>query len=182
MKKVLFVIATLALCMSANAKYWFSGSVGFGSQSAYNSDNKEKIQYICPEFGMAIEDALEVGVGLNILNPTSFAGQQKFSFGFAPFIRYTFLNDNNFHMFVQGGFEYEIVAPSGYNYWNMAINIQPGIRYDLAEQWSIVAKFEGISFNHSSVPEIAYPGINNQNYFGVGFDFSALSFGLVYEF
>ena len=182
MKKVLFVIAALALCMTANAKYWFSGSLGFNSQSVYGTDNKEKVQYFCPEWGMSIEDALEIGVGLNIINPTSLSGQQKFSFGFAPFIRYTFLNDNNFHMFVQGGFEYEVVSPSGYNYWNLGFNIQPGIRYDLASQWSIVAKFEGISFKHSSEPEIAYSGAQKKNYFGMGADFSALSIGLVYEF
>ena len=182
MKKVLFVIATLALCMSANAKYWFSGSLGFNSQSVYGTDNKEKTQYFCPEFGMAIEDALEVGVGLNIVNPTALSGQQKFSFGFAPFLRYTFLNEGSFHMFVQGSFEYEVVSPSGYNYWNLGLYIQPGIRFDLSDQWSIVSKFEGLKYVHTSQAELAYPGPQKQNYFGLGADFSALSFGLVYEF
>ena len=182
MKKVLFVMAALALCMTANAKYWFSGSLGFNSQSAYDTDNKQKVQYFCPEFGMAIEDYLEIGAGLNVKNPTDFSGQQKFSFGFAPFIRYTFLNDGNFHLFVQGGFEYEIVSPSGFNYWNFGFNIQPGFRFDLADQWSIVAKFEGLNYKHTSEPEITYPGAQKKNYFGLGADFSALSLGLTYEF
>ena len=182
MKKALFIIAALASCMTVSAKYWFGGSLGFNSQTAYNTDNKQKVQYFCPEFGMAIEDALEIGVDLNIKNPISFTGQQKFSFGFAPFLRYTFLNDNNFHMFVQGGFEYEVVSPSGFNYWNFGVNIQPGIRYDLADQWSVVAKFEGLCYKHTSEPEIPYPGNKLNNYFGLGADFSALSFGLIYEF
>ena len=182
MKKVLFVIATLALCMSANAKHWFSGAISFDNASLYTTDDKAKTLKFCPAFGMAIEDNLELGIDLSIKNPTAFSGQQKFSFGFAPFLRYTFLNDNNFHMFVQGGFEYEVVSPSGFNYWNFGVNIQPGIRYDLADQWSVVAKFEGFSFKHTSEPELAYPGNQLKNYFGLGADFSALSFGLIYEF
>ena len=42
MKKVLFAIAALALCMTANAKYWFSGSIGFDNLSLYTTTDKAK--------------------------------------------------------------------------------------------------------------------------------------------
>ena len=105
MKKVLFVIATLALCMSANAKYWFSGSIGFDNASLYTTTDKAKTLDFSPSFGMALENNIELGIGLGIVDNHYYRAdnsvQQAFSFKFAPFIRWTFIQDGNFDMFVQ---------------------------------------------------------------------------------
>lgn len=181
MKKALFFIAALALCMSANAKYWFGGTVGFGTQSYYDIEKNDRVLSFSPSFGMAIEDALELGVDLTIADPVK-NGQQEFQFAFAPFLRYTFLTEGNFNMFVQGGFEYGVVSPSGYNYWHLAFNVQPGIRYMMSDHWSVVAKFDGLYYKHFSRPEQMYANRSYQNAGGFVIDFSALKFGLVYEF
>ena len=186
MKKVLFAIAALALCMNVNAKYWFSGSVGFDNASLYTTDQKAKTLDFSPAFGMNIENNLELGVGLGILDNHYYRAdnsvQQAFSFSFAPFIRYTFLTDGNFNMFVQGGFEYKVISPSGFNFWELAFKVEPGIRYWLSDQWSIVASCKGFYFSHMSEPEVAgYPAELYKNKLGFGIN-TAMNFGLVYEF
>ena len=72
MKKVLFVIATLALSMTASAKYWFGGTIGYDNTSFYGTDKKQGALVIAPSVGMAIEDYLELGVDVSIANYTNF--------------------------------------------------------------------------------------------------------------
>lgn len=186
MKKVLFVIATLALCMSANAKYWFSGSIGFDNLSLYNTEEKAKTLDFSPSFGMALENNIEVGIGLGIVDnhyytsPTNV--QQAFSFKFAPFIRWTFIEDGNFDMFVQGGFGYKVTSPSGFNFWELSLNVSPGIRYHFSDSWSIQALCRGFEFSHMSEPEVpGYPAELYKNKLGLNIN-TAMEFGLVYEF
>ena len=188
MKKVLFAIAALALCMTANAKYWFSGSIGFDNASLYTTDDKAKTLDFSPAFGMAIEDNLELGIALGIVDDHYYVGanksivQQEFSFSFAPFIRYTFLTEGNFNMFVEGGFDYTIVSPSGYNFWSIAFKVEPGIRYMMSDHFSAFAKCNGLSFIHMGEPEVGgYPGETFKNKFGIGIN-TALKLGLIYEF
>ena len=185
MKKALFVIAALALSMTASAKYWFSGSLDFDSKSFYNTDTKKGTMVIAPSFGMAIEDYLELGVDLNITNyKNPYVGKEKqFWFSFAPFLRYTFLTEGNFNMFVQGGIEYGIISPEGNKSWHFKFQVQPGIRYMMSDHWSAVAVFNGFYFTHCNDAEdktgIPY---NYKNNTGFDIDFSALKLGLVYEF
>ena len=187
MKKVLFAMAALALCMTANAKYWFSGSIGFDNLSLYTTDTKAKTLDFSPSFGMALENNIEVGVGLGIVDNHYYknnntAVQQAFSFEFAPFIRWTFLQENDFDLFVQGGFSYKVTSPSGYNFWELGLNVSPGIRYHFSDHWSIQAMCRGFEFSHMSEPELAgYPAELYKNKLGLNID-TAMEFGLVYEF
>lgn len=186
MKKALFVIAALALCMTANAKYWFSGSLGFNTESLYNTDTKATVLDFSPAWGMSIENNMEIGVKLGIYDDKYFTSptnvQQVFSFSFAPFLRYTFLTEGDFNLFVEGGFEYKVVSPSGFNFWLISFKVEPGIRYMMSDHWSAVAKCNGFAFTHMGEPEVGgYPGELYKNRVGLGID-TALSLGLVYEF
>ena len=185
MKKALFVIATLALCMSANAKYWFGGTVGFDNKSFYDTDKNRGSLVIAPSVGMAFEDNLELGLDLEIANYTNIAAykSKQFWLSFAPYLRYTFLTEGDFNLFVQGGVEYGIVSPEGNNAWHFTFQIQPGIRYMMSDHWSAVATLNGFYFTHCNDPEDAYNTPNTfKNNVGFGIDFSALKLGLVYEF
>ena len=187
MKKVLFAIAALALCMNVNAKYWFSGSLGFENLSLYTTDNKAKTLDFSPSFGMALENNIELGIGLGIVDNHYYRNnktevQQAFSFKFAPFIRWTFIEDGNFDMFVQGGFSYQVTSPSGFNFWELDLNVSPGIRYHLSDSWSIQAMCRGFEFAHMSEPERGgFGGELYKNKLGLNID-TAMEFGLVYEF
>lgn len=186
MKKVLFAIAALALCMNVNAKYWFSGSIGFDNLSLYTTDDKAKTLDFSPSWGMDLENNIELGIGLGIVDNHYYRAdksvQQAFSFKFAPFIRWTFIEDGNFDMFVQGGFGYKVTSPSGYNFWELSLNVSPGIRYHFSDSWSIQAMCRGFEFSHMSEPEIAgYPAELYKNKLGLNIN-TAMEFGLVYEF
>ena len=186
MKKALFVIVALASCMTVSAKYWFSGSIGASNSSLYTTDDKARYLDFSPAFGMAIEDEIELGVALGIIDncyyttPTNV--QQCFSFSFAPFIRYTFLTEGNFNLFVEGGFDYKVTSPSGFNFWELGLNIEPGVRYMMSDHWSVVAKCKGFGFKHMSEPEVGgFKGELYKNKLGFNID-TAMQFGLVYEF
>ena len=183
MKKALFVIAALALCMTANAKYWFSGTISYDNKSFYDSDKNKGALVIAPSIGMAIEDALELGVELNISDYKNiYAGQdQRFGFSFAPFLRYTFLTEGNFNMFVQGRFEYGVVSPSGNDLWFLSCKVQPGIRYMMSDHFSAVAVMDGFYFIHRNDPAMKV-GDDFKNNIGFGINCAALKLGLVYEF
>ena len=183
MKKVLFVIAALALSMTASAKYWFGGTLGYDNKSYYNNDKNKGALVIAPSVGMAIEDYLELGADINIANYTNLNANKakQFWFSFAPFLRYTFLTEGNFNMFVQGGVEYGIVSPEGNKAWHLTFQIQPGIRYMMSDHWSVVAKMDGFYFTHCNDPEDPIGG-DFKNNVGFGIDCSALKLGLIYEF
>lgn len=183
MKKALFVIAALALSMTASAKYWFSGTISYDNKSLYNNDNNKGALVIAPSVGMAFEDNLELGLDLNIANYSNYYKAKQFWLSFAPYLRYTFLHEGDFNMFVQGGVEYGIVSPEGNKAWHFTFQIQPGIRYMMSDHWSAVAVLNGFYFTHCNNPE---DPINTPNTFknNIGFDidFTALKLGLVYEF
>ncbi|MBR5706440.1 MAG: outer membrane beta-barrel protein [Bacteroidaceae bacterium] len=186
MKKVLFAIAALALCMNVNAKYWFSGSLGFENLSLYTTTDKAKTLDFSPSWGMALENNIEIGIGLGIVDNHYYKAdnsvQQCFSFKFAPFIRWTFLQEDNFDMFVQGGFAYKVTSPSGFNFWELGLNVSPGIRYHMSDHWSIQAMCRGFEFSHMSEPEQGgFQGDLYKNQLGLNIN-TAMEFGLVYEF
>jgi hypothetical protein len=53
----------------------------------------------------------------------------------------------------------------------------------MSDHFSVQAKFNGLAFTHMSNPEVGgYPGTTYKNNFGLNADFTALTFGLVYEF
>lgn len=182
MKKALFIIAAIATCMTANAKYWFGGTVSFESKSYYDMDDKAHTMEFCPSIGMAIEDNLELGLDLWLGDEKTKAGQKAFEFCFAPFLRYTFLTEGNFNMFVQGGIAYGIYSPSGFNYWYLTPFIEPGIRYMMSDHFSFVTTFSGLYYTHESRPDVIPSHETYKNRAGFGVDFSSLNIGLIYEF
>ena len=182
MKKALFIIAALASCMTVSAKYWFGGSIGFDTESYYYNDNKYHLFEFSPMVGMAIEDNLDLGLQFTVQDLKYSDGQKEFTFNFAPFLRYTFFNEGNFSMFVDGGFEYGICSPSGYNWWHVGAFASPGIKYAMSDHFRLEALFWGLYYEHQNNPDSQprYPTCKNNG--GLGFNFEDLQISLVYEF
>ena len=81
-----------------------------------------------------------------------------------------------------GGFGYKVTSPSGFNFWELSLNVSPGIRYHFSDSWSIQALCRGFEFSHMSEPEVAgYPAELYKNKLGLNIN-TAMEFGLVYEF
>ena len=180
MKKVLFAIAALATSLTASAQFWIGGSLNLQNQSYWNNDDALTSWGITPSVGYALDDALEVGLDFGIQGRSQ-GKADVLQLDIAPFARYTFFSDGDFSMFLQGNIAYEynktkVVAES--KSWRFGVSIQPGIKYALTDQFSLVAKLGGLYFNHYDPDS---PSTANQNGFGLTFS-TGVSFGLVYSF
>ena len=179
MKKFLFAIVALASCMTVSAKYWVGGCFAFDSKTQYDGAPKQTTAILAPSIGMEIEDNLEIGLDFKISELKNINNQsEKFSFAFAPFMRYTFLTQGDFSMFVQGGLEYGIVSPSGANLWHISLMLQPGIKYSVSDNFSLLAKMDGLYYSH----ENNAIGHEYKDNIGLGLHVADLWLGLVYEF
>ena len=200
MKKFLFAVAALATSLTASAQLWVSGSLGLGNQSTWNVKDTETTWNFSPSVGYALDDALEVGLSFGI-GGTSQGDDSSLNFSIAPFARYTFLSEGDFSMFIEGNVSY------GYNKdkkssskttvnpidgstttttvtnesknWSFGINLMPGIKYAMTDQFAIVAKFGALSFLHKDSES---PRFGDQNGFGINIDATKLEFALVYSF
>ena len=186
MKKILFLIAAVASCMTASAQFWVSGSVGVSNSSTYNNDDTRTNWNFSPAVGYALDDALEVGLELG-LSGSSYADDKSTDLSISPFIRYTFLSDGDFSMFLQGNLNLDhqkdkndigggtIVENKSTQY---GISIRPGIKYTLTDQFAVVATLGGLYFNHTKEPD---PSFGPKNNLGLNIN-TGLDFGLVYSF
>ena len=84
-------------------------------------------------------------------------------------------------MFLDGGFSYMIYSPSGYNYWELGLFANPGIRYDMSDHFAVAAKIRGLYFGHENRPD-SNPGATYKNSYGLSGNFTDLTFSLIYEF
>jgi long-subunit fatty acid transport protein len=182
MKKVLFAIAAMAACVSASAQLWVSGGVEYHgaaitNESTYGDDKAKTTWNFNPAIGYALDDALEVGLELN-LNGTSKDDKSTFDFKIAPFARYTFLSEGAFSMFLQGSIDF--YSYSGKNPeikgQRFGASIKPGIKYILTDNFAIAATFGDLSYRHTDKD-----GSSDQNRFNCSIG-SNLSFQLVYSF
>ena len=194
MKKFLFAVAALATCMSASAQLWVGGSLKFDNSKTWQNDNSTTSWNISPKIGYALDDALEVGLGFGIggssFKTNAETKRTSFDFSIAPFARYTFFTDGDFSMFVEGNVEYAYhksksepksgSSVEGKN-WSFGINIMPGIKYALTDQFALVATLGALSFNHYQPDKEVTPWGGTQNQFGLNLD-SVFSFGLYYSF
>lgn len=179
MKKVLFAIAAMAACVTANAQLWVSGSAGIWNQSTWNDDKTATSWSFYPSIGYALDDALEVGLELRLYGYGK-DDNSEFDFGIAPFARYTFLSEGNFSMFLQGNIEFSSYSEKNPDFKGKAfgLGIVPGVKYTLTDKFAIVSSFGSLYYYHNDRTEY---NDRNQNLFGCTI-FSDLEFGLVYTF
>lgn len=179
MKKVLFAIAAMAACMSANAQLWISGGASVSNDSEWNDDKSATQWNITPAIGYALDDALEVGLELN-LEGYKKDETSRFNFKISPFARYTFFTDGDFSMFLQGNIDFANYSQKSPDRKGQVfgVSIKPGVKYALTDNFAMVATVGKLYWTHEDRTEYYY---NDQNSFGVGVG-SNLSFSLVYSF
>ena len=180
MKKFLFVVAALATSMAASAQLWVSGGLSLTNGSNWNVEKSRTNWGINHSIGYALDDALEVGLDFGI-GGWSQDEASNFKFNVAPFVRYTFLSEGDFSMFVQGAVNYTYSKDKDADKadWTFGVNVRPGVKYAFTDNFAMVAKFGSLYFSHNH-PDGPSTG-KSQNSFGLNID-TNLEFALVYSF
>lgn len=180
--KKFFITAFIALtAMAANAESWIAGSVGIDITTPKGGDTETTIS-VAPEYGYSFNDKWAIGVAL-VDKVTFEADYDVNTVSIEPFARYTFAKTGIASFFVDGGVgfgceyaldnEGEMLDDTA---WNLSIGFKPGIKLDITENLSLVAKLGFFGYKHDANPDDAV------NYFGLKVDGDALSFGMHWNF
>lgn len=176
MKKLLFVIAALASCMSISAKFWVEGEVYYKNSSQYYVEDNTVQWGLVPTAGMSLNDKLSVGLGIGLEGYKQ--GDDDYTdIMINPFARYTLIESGDFSLFAQCGVGYSHTT-YGDGSWSLWLNIRPGIKYSFDDNFAVVAKMSCLYFSHDSNDGM----FTAKNNFDLDLDSSLFSFGLIYEF
>ena len=165
MKKLFFLVAFLAISMFASAQIYVGGGIGFNK----TDDNGEKTTTykIAPEVGYKLNDNWAFGL---VLEYSDF-DNDVCQYGIQPYARYTFYKNGAFSAFADGCFAYIKAENGGFDAKGWGIGIEPGIAYNLSDNFSIIAHFGNLG----------YTDIEETKSFGFELD-NELTFGLYYSF
>lgn len=149
MKKFFMIVAAaLLMTVSANAKMYVGGSLGFG-----NSFGPFRGQFI-PEVGFSIGDRDDLAAGAYM--KFGFASQ-TFDWNVNPYFRWTFVHVNDFGIFMEPsiGIGTTSVAKSTAFYFNILVT--PGVAYYINDNWALVGRMGNIGYERQGgVGEFAF--------------------------
>ena len=178
MKKIMMTLAAVAVAATMNAQMYIGGTVGYGSTVSKTSTiETTRNQFtIAPEWGMAIDDKLGVGVAFAYTtgsveskwigdgaDPAAVRTKPSSStVALRPYLRYQAFQVGKLNVFVDGGVNFAIskdkevgIDQNGKIYDNKAgmdlgLFVTPGIAYNVNDKWSIVAKLNDMfAFTYS---------------------------------
>jgi len=161
------VAAFAALSMNAQ-DYYVGGALGFQTQS-YDGDNLGNTIMFMPEVGMKVDDQWSIGVVVGYgntkrsKNATGTVDLNTSVFKIAPYARYTAFKFGAVNVFADGVFSLVSGNQESYNaitnsaddnkYTKWGIAIQPGIAYNISDNFSLVAKFGNLIGYENSKPD-----------------------------
>ena len=188
MKKILMTLATAFVAVSMNAQYYVGGTAGFTSNKDNSSfpsiERTTNTLTIAPEFGMALDDKMSVGIALSYesqsqedkwtgvgadpvakrLKPTTT------TIALRPYVRYQLLTVGKFNVFADGGINFSIDKTSEAGFkpgtadtydnkagMNLGLFVQPGVSFKINDQWTLVTKFDDmftLGYNKSQVADL----------------------------
>ena len=178
MKKILMTLATAFVAVSMNAQYYVGGTAGFTSiknnSTTPNIERTTNDLTIAPEFGMALDDKMSVGIALSYesqsqedkwtgvgadpvakrLKPTTT------TIALRPYVRYQLLTVGKCNVFADGGINFSIDKTSEAGFkpgttdtydnkagMNLGLFVAPGVSFKINDQWTLVTKFDDDMFN-----------------------------------
>jgi hypothetical protein len=214
MKKIVMTMVAACAALTMNAQMYVGGTVGFGSDKSKTAtvETTKNSLTIAPEFGMALDEKMGVGIELNFTNgstetkPISGATgtttkPSSTTFGIKPYVRYQVFSFGKANIFVDGGVNFAISKDKevGYDATGKAIDnkagmdlglfVQPGFAFNITDSWSIVAKLENMftfTYSKGQVADVAgapdAPTSINARLASGGFNTGNLRFGVYYNF
>ena len=204
MKKILMTLVAAMATVSMSAQYYVGGTLGFGSSKDKTNPAAELSTSsfrINPEIGMALDDKLGVGIVLDfqsntrktentVATPTTSVETTITRFALEPYARYQFLKFGKANIFIDGGLSFGITSQKDMKAgMDLALFAQPGVAFDINDQWSIVAKFTDmfwLGYSKQPIADVAgAPDAPSSFDFGAstgGFNLGGLNFGVYYKF
>ena len=214
MKKIVMTMVAACAALTMNAQMYVGGTVGFGSDKSKTAtvETTKNSLTIAPEFGMALDEKMGVGIELNFTNgstetkPISGATgtttkPSSTTFGIKPYVRYQVFSFGKANIFVDGGVNFAISKDKEVAYdatgkaidnkagMDLGLFVQPGFAFNITDSWSIVAKLENMftfTYSKGQVPDVAgapdAPTSINARLASGGFNTGNLRFGVYYNF
>lgn len=205
MKKILMTIAAAFAAVSMNAQMYVGGSLGFNTSSDKTDQTKEITRNsfsIAPEFGMALDETMGVGILVNFgtsTNKTEYVGTAAgtpsvestvTAINLKPYLRYQFLKYGKANVFVDGGVNFGVESQKDMKAaMDFGLFVTPGIAYNINETWSIVAKLNDVfrfGYHKDAVADVAgapdAPTSLDARVSSGGFNLGGLTFGVYYNF
>lgn len=174
MKKYLLTAAFAAMSLFASAQgIWVGGALSYQNVNPKVGDASNVIT-LAPEVGYMFND--KFGVGLELNDQLCFGAQEGNLFGANLFGRWNFAQvEDKLTFFLDGGFGIQGASDKA-KVWaddHWSIGIKPGVKYNLTDQWALLAKTGMIGYTKVK----GGPGV-----FDFGVDGRNLSFGIQYSF
>ena len=171
MKKIMMTLAAVCVAATMNAQMYIGGTIGYGKTVSKTAtiETTRNLFTFAPEWGMAIDDKLGVGVEFAYTtgsvedkwigdgaDPMKRTKPSSTTVALRPYLRYQAFQVGKLNVFVDGGVNFAISKDkevgfdgNGNIYDNKAgmdlgLFVQPGIAYNVTDKWSIVAKLENM--------------------------------------
>ena len=125
MKKLVLVLAAMAIAVCANAQIYLGGSLHFQA-----SDNISTNFTIKPEVGYSFNDSMAVGASLGL----GFYSHNTL-LTFSPYFRWSFVHFGPASLFLDGGFDMGGIIDERFRF---AIGVRPGIAFHITDHLSAV--------------------------------------------
>ena len=169
---------------------YVGGSLGYTTTS-YDGNATQSSFKLIPEIGFQFNETMGVGIEVGYSSRTNKAVDPKLTnstFSVAPYFRYTPIHIDAVNVFVDGKFAYSqnnnetnVAGKATDNKTNAwGLYVQPGIAYNLNDNFALVAKFGNILGYSSSKPDA--DGAKATNTFQVLNLTNDISFGFYYNF
>ena len=146
MKKSLLAIAFAMVAMVGSAQVYVGGSLGLN----FDGDETTRTSSfsLSPEVGYELNDALSLGAIVSFsTNSTKIKDtdykNNSFSWGIAPYARYTFLRSGIFSCFIDGGLS---LAGGKNSDLSFGIYAEPGVALEVTENICIISHLGNLGF------------------------------------
>ncbi|MCQ2171079.1 MAG: hypothetical protein MJY48_05935 [Bacteroidales bacterium] len=127
MKKLIAsIFAVCAIAFTANAQFYFSGSLGLNVNGTKDASSANF--HIDPGIGYQMSDATAVGIFLSL------GGGSGFEWSLNPYFRYTFADVSDFHFFADARVSLGQISKT----FCWGVGILPGFAYSISNSVDIV--------------------------------------------
>ena len=179
MKKFLLLAAMAVMTLGASAQNWYSGGqLTFGRTTDSASGVKSTQVTVLPEIGYNMTDNFAVGSVLGVSYRKA-GDEEKTIFKVNPYARYTYFQNGNLRLFMDGGVDLGIGRAHGSTAVEYGIGLRPGVSYNLTDRFSLVAHVGFLGYQSGNRP--AKNNGANENW-GLNLNSNNLMFGFYYHF